>query len=392
MVFKNDIDLTIIMNVLLADGIGRQGIGLVNTIHDSLKVNAYQLPPCNYKDISKNVMKVLAKPFDGFGKVAFWTFILGLNEGLIPIHKSITSELKIAYSMFESDAIPELWVNILNSYYDLVVVPDEWLISVYKNSGVNIPIFVVPLGIIIEEFLAQPIKEKVNDIFTFGMSAGLWERKNHIKLLHAFKNQFGNDAKFKLKLHGRFGSYSNQIQQAVKEANCSNVELITKPLSQLEYLNLMKSFDCYVFPSQGEGFSVTPREALALGIPCIVSNNSAQQTICKSGHVKVLESTIKKSAKYEVFGNKVIGNYYDCDTLVLQSHMLHVVNNYDLYLKNSLPGKEWVKQYLWSELKPIYLNLFKPKSIVFSSINKVDGNIFQTNNKKLFNKMKDLFK
>src|SRR5690606_1798913 len=128
----------------------------------------------------------LIKPFNGFGKVCFWTFILGTNENVIQLHQSITSPLKISYSMFESDAIPPLWVNILNSFYDMVVVPDPYLISVYKNSGVKIPIFVLPLGILIEDLLKIPLKEKIGDPFVFGMSAGFWERKNHIKILRAF--------------------------------------------------------------------------------------------------------------------------------------------------------------------------------------------------------------
>jgi glycosyltransferase involved in cell wall biosynthesis len=385
-------DVTVISNVLLADGIGRQGIGLIGAIQDSLKVNAYQLPPCNYKEVPKEVMKVLAKPFDGFGKVAFWTFILGLNEGLIPTHQAITSPLKMAYSMFESDRIPSLWVKILNTYYDMVVVPDAWVAEVYQASGVKIPAFVVPLGILIEEFLAVPLKATVGEPFTFGMSAGLWERKNHNKLLQAFKQKFGNNPKFKLKLHGRFGSYKAQVEQAVKEANLSNVELLTTPLSQAEYLTWMQSLDCYAFPSQGEGFSVTPREAMALGIPCLLAHNSAQMTITNSGLVQQLRASRKKPAKYEVFGNQVIGSYYDCQVDDLADQLVFMVDNYDTLLRQAPACREWAQQYLWSSLKPLYLNLLRPQQIELAQMNSVDAQVFKTSDKKLYAKMKELFK
>ena len=91
---NSNIDLTVISNVLMADGIGRQGIGIISAIHDKLNVNAYQLPPKIYKDIPSEVLKIFIKPFDGFGKVSFWTSILGVNEEFIRIHKSISSKLK----------------------------------------------------------------------------------------------------------------------------------------------------------------------------------------------------------------------------------------------------------------------------------------------------------
>lgn len=386
-----DIDLTIIGNVLMADGIGRQSIGLISAVHDKLNINTLQLPPRNYKDISQDLLKVLIKPFNGFGKVSFWTFILGTNQDLIPVHKSISSPLKISYSMFESDSIPNLWVHILNSYYDMVVVPDSYLVQVYKNSGVNIPIFVIPLGIIIEDLLNVPLRESPNEIFTFGMSAGFWKRKNHIKILQAFGDRFGNDPKFKLKLHGRSGPCKQEVERAVKLANYSNVELLTSPLSVKDYNKFMEEVDCYVFPSMGEGFSITPREVMALGKPCIVSNNSSHGTICKSGLVIPLAANKKVPAIYEVFGNQTIGNFYDCNVNDLTKSMIDVVDNYDQYLNKAKLGREWVKQYLWSEMQSIYLNLFKPKNIISGTTNIVTPDIFQTNDLKLFNKVKGLF-
>lgn len=388
---NTNIDLTVITNVVVADGIGRQGIGLLTALHDRLRINAMQLPPKTYKDVPKEALKILIKPFDGFGKVAFWTYILGLNEEAIPVHAGLKSEIKMAYSMFESDAIPDLWVKILNSHYDMVVVPDPYLVSVYKNSGVKIPIFVVPLGIMVENLLAKPTKTKANEVFTFGLSAGFWKRKNHIKVLEAFGKKFGNDPNFKLKLHGRFGSYRETVTKAVADANLSNVELISAPLSPTEYDNFMEQIDCYVFPSMGEGFSITPRETMALGKPCIVSNNSCHKTICDSGFVIPLRSEQKVPAYYEVFG-KNIGNNFDCDTQELIDTMSNVVDNYDTYLARAQGGREWVKQYLWSSLAPTYVNLIRPKNVTLGDSNLVTEQVFQTKDKVLFAKLKKAFK
>lgn len=388
---NKDIDLTVVTNSLITDGIGRQGIGLIKTLYDSLKVNAWQLPPNNYKDVPKEVVDIFTKPFSGFGRVTFWTYILGLNEQMISAHQASKSPVKIAYSMFESSAIPKLWTNILNTYYDMVVVPDPYLVNVYKNAGVKIPIFVIPLGIMVENLIARPMKTTVNDPFTFGMSAGFWNRKNHIKLMEAFGKKFGNDPKFKLRLHGRFGSYKTEVEKAVKQANYSNVELLNAPLGMQEYDDFMDSIDCYVFPSMGEGFSITPRETMALGKPCILTNNSSHKTICNSGFVIPLPSEDRIPAIYEVFGNQQIGFYNDCDINELATLMKDVVDNYDKHLEKAKGGREWVKQYLWSSLKSTYINLIKPQKITLGKMNKITSTAFQTNDKKLYWRLRQTF-
>ena len=65
------------------------------------------------------------------------------------------SSLKIAYSMMNTTTIPEEWTSILNNKFDLVVVPDIYLIKVYKKAGVNIPIFCLPIPLYLEDFLKE---------------------------------------------------------------------------------------------------------------------------------------------------------------------------------------------------------------------------------------------
>ncbi len=55
-----------------------------------------------------------------------------------------------AQSMFEATAVPQEWVDKLNRYFDFLTVPDEFLVTAYKQSGVNIPIFLIPSGFFVE--------------------------------------------------------------------------------------------------------------------------------------------------------------------------------------------------------------------------------------------------
>jgi glycosyltransferase involved in cell wall biosynthesis len=386
------IDLTIACNLKMADGIGRQGVGLLSAVKDDLKVNILPTSSlCDLTDVPLDLQNYFQRSTQDHGKITFWTYILGLHEGAIAQHKNLKSPIKLAYSMFESDRIPNLWVRILNSYYDAVVVPDSYLISVYENSGVKIPIFVLPLGIIAEHFLNTPPKTKSNDPFIFGMSAGFWERKNHIKLFEAFTFAFGDNADIKLKLHGRFGSARERIEDYIYNANFPNVELISEPFTQQEYFDWFSSLDAYVFPSQGEGFSITPREALALGIPCILSNNSVHRTLLDSGFFIPLKAEEKTPAKYEVFGNQEIGSFYDCTMEDLAHEMRNLYHQYEEYLEIAQKGREWARQYCWSELRPYYLSLFQPQEIRLGNENKIEKEYLEIKNEKLYQKYKKVF-
>jgi hypothetical protein len=131
---------------------------------------------------------------------------------------------------------------------------------------------------------------------------------------------------------------------------------------------------------------------MALGIPCLLAHNSAQMTITNSGLVQQLRASRKKPAKYEVFGNQVIGSYYDCQVDDLADQLVFMVDNYDTLLRQAPACREWAQQYLWSSLKPLYLNLLRPQQIELAQMNSVDAQVFKTSDKKLYAKMKELFK
>ena len=383
-------DLTIITNVLLADGIGRQGIGLAQTLMNDLSINSILFQPSNFAGLDENVQRVLRTPVKP-SKVSFWTYILGLDEVARTTHAMLQSPIKIAYSMFESSAIPQLWVDILNKYYDIVVVPDQWLVDVYKSSGVKIPIFVLPLGIIIDDDYLK-YEHKKNKVFTFGMTGSLLNRKNHIKLMRAFLQNFKGNQDVRLKIHGRFGAYKDHITSEYRKLRApKNIDIITGIYPQEEYKKFMLGLDCYVFISKGEGFSITPREMIACGKPCILTNNTAHKTICQSGLVYPVKAEIKENANYEVFGNKNIGYYYDCKEDDVAKAMLDVYKNYNKHLEKVKQGRDWVRQYTWDNLKNKYLSLIKPKNIVLSDTNEILDDCLKINDIALYNKYIKVF-
>lgn len=300
------------------------------------------------------------------------------------------AHIKIAYTMFESSRIPQAWVSLINKL-DAIVVPDEYIKKIYIKPGVTIPIFVVPLGLYLQEFLDLPEKTAANQKFTFGCIAMEVSRKNLATLIKSFGQTFGKnkDVQLILKVSPSAETKPDYLEKLIKKHGRKNIKIIRNSLSWYEYVKLMASFDCYIYISKGEGFSITPREAMAASIPCILTNNTAQKTICKTGLVRSVKSKVKEPASFFWFNKedlKQCGYQFNCTQEDVVNAMLDVYNNYDFWLSKASQAKEWVKQYTNQNLALKYVNMIKPKTIILGPDNQITNDYLMTNNVELFNK------
>ncbi len=439
MIQQKKVDVTLAAPSGFCDGIGRIGYGVIDTLEDDLTLVAYQSKEKNkaydeYANIDDPYhIKNKIQKTDQLLRAPIFFYIESINGYLQDrCYTKVAPEVvKIAYSMFESSAIPAAVVQRLNDYFDVCIVPDPYHIEVYKNSGVTLPLFCLPTGLYLEKFLEEPLRQKPHDRFTFGVIATNSPRKNLKKVIQAFADLYGNNQDYCLKIHTKkmtmtnfsldtigqgldrlferldtttnhhsIGDFFKQLptpeespQEMVARLGLTNVIITTDIMTEQQYLDYFKGIDCYLSLSMGEGFSNTPREAMALGIPTIVANNTAQKTICDSGCVISVPSTQAVNAVYQEF-SEPLGFQYDCDLDLVKAAMLDVVKNYKTYCKQALFGRNWVKQYLWSELKDSYRTLLKPESIVLGQENKIDAatKTLTTNDYNFYTKMKNRMK
>ncbi len=293
--------------------------------------------------------------------------------------------------MFESSLIPPEWVQSLNTCFDLVAVPDKFLIETYKNSGVTIPIFELPLGLNLEKLLNLPLKEKRKSPLVFANLSSVIPRKNQLNLIRAFYTAFGNSSDVKLRLNGRYSNpqYSEAIKNEIHQLGATNIEFTEMKMDPDFYLKMFQDVDCYVSLSSGEGFSIQPREAMALGIPAIVTDNTGQSTICRSDLVRVVPSLNPTPAIYSEFDHPC-GVFYDCETEEAVKALKDIYENYDHYLEQKNSARSWVKQYCYSTLKPLYLGLMNPKKIVLGNTNQITSECLYINSEELCEKFNKL--
>lgn len=384
-------DLTIVSNINHADGIGRISIGVIETLKNDLEINCIA-QNMKITDVSDDVQAIVQDPDKTPGNVSilFNPIWYAKNKWFKKeqlFYKAVpNSKIKIAYSMLEGTRIPLEWVKILNSYFNAVVVPDHFLVDVYKNCGVTIPIFELPIGMDLDEYLHKPKRSRPSTPFVFGTTVSCDERKNYSLLIQSFAAEFGNCENVILKLNSRQGM-PQVYRDLIQSLNVSNIIFNHSVLNQSQYFDFIDSFDCFINISKGEGFSLCPREALALGIPCILTRNSAQITLCDSGLIREIPSEIPEPTTYfGLFGDQQVGEFMSCTQEDVQAAMRDVYENYNFYLKKAKNGPQWVSQYCWINQKNKYLSLIKPKQVVLGEHNVITEDYLMTNSYKLYKK------
>ncbi|MES2345819.1 MAG: glycosyltransferase family 4 protein [Chlamydiota bacterium] len=379
--------LTVFGTVNMKDGIGRQSVDLIQALKDEVSINFISTDPVRTLDVPQEILPFLKKKNKLRGEVAILEDVVWLpNHASYKkfVRNTSKRQIKIAYSMFESTAIPYEWVFIFNNCFDAVVVPDRFLIDVYKRCGVKIPIFELPLGLHLDAFLKESLPRKAHHPIVFGNLGVCVERKNQLTLLRAFAKAFGDSPDVLLRINCRSGDdlLIEVIREEIDLLGLHNVEFTQTALNGVEYLNLFKKLDCLVSLSKGEGYSIQPREAMALGIPVVITDNTAQSSLCRSGYARVVPSNIAEEAFY--FGGMNCGEWYNCSVDEAAEALIDVYTNYEIFLEKAMLSREWVQKYRYKNLKQFYINLVKPKQVILGHEDKITEEYLMTTSEKLW--------
>jgi glycosyltransferase involved in cell wall biosynthesis len=383
-------DVSIVGPIVMADGIGRQAVELAQVLAKKYRVQI-QSKHVDKMDLPAGIRSMLKKKFGQPAKVTIVEESLWApGEPLDRFFDGVDGhdQIRYAYSMLESTRIIPEWVMMINLYFDAVIVPDPFLIDAYVKSGVHVPVFYIPLGVDIHNFLQAPLKQKkAKGPFVFASLGTAIDRKNHIMAIQAFAKVFGNNENACLYINCRNGTSETRqaIVEEIRKQNCSNIKYTELCLKKDAYLKFFRSVDCLLSVSKGEGFSIQPREAMALGIPAIVTDNTGQTTICKSGLVKVVPSLIAEPCYY--FNREISsGERFNCTLEDCVAAIEDVYQNYNKYLDLGPAMREWASAYDYSRLSSQYECLVSPKKVVLGDVNKITADCVYTDSEALYNK------
>jgi len=215
---------------------------------------------------SKNLLNIINKPIDAIDSF-YVKFFPANNFG------ERIAERFIGYTMLEASKIPNEWVNIINERCERVIVPCNYMKTVFEECGVKRHVQVVPLGLWLPNYPIHDRTRNDND-FVFGILGTLTIRKGTDLLVRAFDKTFPKDkypnVHVYIKTLGEFGA--NWAKTAVSRDRISINNDAFSPEDKI--LEFYDKIDCFVFPTRGEGFGLPPLEAMSVGVPVICTNYS----------------------------------------------------------------------------------------------------------------------
>ena len=248
--------------------------------------------------------------------------------------ESLQTEKKVLYTMFESTSIDPAWIPYLKMA-DKIFVPSKFCKEAFASRGIETQ--VIPLGYNTDNFY---YKEKEDDgVFTFTMYNAFDMRKGWDLVFGAFVEEFGKDEKVKLILKSVF----RKLPFPIVRSEYPNIELILESVGQDKLRELLYKTDCFVFPSRGEGFGLTPLEALACGTTSIIPNASGMSEYFNEEYFIDLEVEGLRPAIYENFDISVVGEMIEPNKLDLRKKMRWAYEHREKCWEMGREGAKWVK-------------------------------------------------
>lgn len=108
------------------------------------------------------------------------------------------------------------------------------------------------------------------------LSVGTLEpRKNLLRLVEAYRTLLQGGFDWHLVLAGQWGWHMSELRRTLKDPALAGRVHVTGYLPHDDLLRVYAGAGMLVYPSIAEGFGFPPLEAMALGVPVIVSNASA---------------------------------------------------------------------------------------------------------------------
>lgn len=192
--------------------------------------------------------------------------------GSVNVHMSVPNVVRgwlvgqhrVCFTMWETTVLDSGFVRWLGQY-DQILVPCEHNVELFSQHHKDVRL--VPLGVDHKFWRPQP--RVMDGPFRFHAGGSLWRRKGLDVVVRAFEALRLPDAVLHIKA-------APHAADTPTRGFPANVVLHRKWMSLEEQREWFNQADCFIAASRGEGFGLMPLQAIAMGVPTIVSETTGQ--------------------------------------------------------------------------------------------------------------------
>lgn len=213
------------------------------------------------------------------------TNIVHINPEQIPLLRHLyprhawDRRYNIAIWLWELEEFPSEWAPNFR-YFDEIWTPSTFTTASIAKST-PLPVVTIPYGIRAEadanmgrRYFNLP-EDRFLFLCMYDVNSTI-ERKNPMGAINAFYAAFPPDSPdvgLVVKVNNATPENLRQLQSYI--GGRRNVYVISTPMSRIEVHSLIKACDVFVSLHRSEGFGLVMAEAMALGVPVIATNWSA---------------------------------------------------------------------------------------------------------------------
>ncbi|PYV52750.1 MAG: group 1 glycosyl transferase, partial [Acidobacteria bacterium] len=235
--------------------------------------------------------------------------IVTIRNTYPPRPNGMLGDVRLLHLAWEESLIPENLTGLINLHLDGVLAPSEYSKRVIRNSGVRLPIAVIGHGIDHSGLPPQVMKGRANREratpalpFTFlHISSGL-PRKGIEELITAYCMAFSRNDPVLLVIK-TFDNPNNMIGRWIERISAlweasPAIQVISEELDSQQMAFLYHIADALVLPTRGEGFNLPAAEAMAHGIPVIVTRHSGHLDFCNDENSFLIDCNYEFSTSH----------------------------------------------------------------------------------------------
>ena len=236
---------------------------------------------------------------------------------------------RVLFSMWETTRLPTRFAAWLCNF-DQVLVPCQHNVEVFGPYHPNVSH--VPLGV--DTTLWTVGSRAENQKFRFHAAGSLWWRKGLDIVVRAFANA-GLDAE----LHLKVAPHASDVP---KQEWPKGVVFHRQWMDQQQVVDWFRQADCFVAPTRGEGFGLIPLQAIAAGVPTIITASSGQAQFAHLAQVVVPH----KSVPADRYGG---GNWDEADMDALVEAMRDMFHNRDRHKQQAVAAARRADEFSWGQ-------------------------------------------
>jgi glycosyltransferase involved in cell wall biosynthesis len=175
----------------------------------------------------------------------------------------LKDQYRSCFTMWETDTLPGSFIRCV-TLYDQIIVPCQHNVDLFSQWHPNVTL--VPLGVDTDRW--YPVTNQ-NKVFRFHAGGSLWNRKGLDIVVRAFKRLNLSNAELHIKI-------TPHVKDVPNKYLGDNIFINKEWMTIEEQRNWFSKADVFIAASRGEGFGLMPLQAIAMGIPTIISDSTGQ--------------------------------------------------------------------------------------------------------------------